>query len=242
MLASSECRPLARWTIGPVSRGGFQCLEHSIRTFTRLYDVDVIVCHNCDPQQLPASVQRHKLYDQRPYLSSTRKPVGVAWKLYPARLAPERHEIVIDNDIVFEQHIPEIDRFFQGHETLLLEGASRTYGRFEKHVPANYRINSGIYGMPPGFNLQKWIDFLAGPAWEKNAFGEHDKSETFDEQGIVACALLNHRGFHIIPDTSITNCEHHLIEGKGYHFISLNRQKIHHPFRLYQCRNWKVFL
>lgn len=119
-------------------------------SFLEFYDVDVVICHNCDQNKLPKFVFQHQLVDQTEIAKDSKiPPAGVAWKLYPPRTDRSRHEISIDNDVVFTERIPEIDRFLDGDCTLLLEGDSRTYGRFERYVPAGYEINSGIFGMPP---------------------------------------------------------------------------------------------
>jgi hypothetical protein len=123
-----------------------------------------------------------------------------------------------------------------------LEGASRNYGRFERHVPPGYSINSGVYGMPPNFNFQKYVNFYSGTSWEINAFGPHAASKTFDEQGLVAIALLSYRKFAIIKGTSVTNCERRLIQGKGLHFVGVNRNEFHEPFRLFKSEIRKMHL
>lgn len=235
---------VARWTMGPVSDAGFECLATSIRSFSQLYDTKLVICHNCKAEKLTSIVKEFavELIDQTPYLSSTIKPKGVAWKLYPPRIAPDAHEIHIDNDIVFENKIEEIDHFFDNDCTLLLEAASRNYGRFDRHVPPGYCINSGIFGMPPGFNFDKYINFYVHTEWEENATGKHASSKTFDEQGLVAFALLNYRKSVIIPDTSVTNCENNLISGRGLHFIGLNRDEFHLPYRLYKSQKARMFL
>lgn len=235
-------KPIARWTIGNTRKDGYQSLALSIDSFQQLYDVEVAICYNCPLINLPTRLSHFLLIDQTKHLDCGPEPKGVAWKLYPPRLSQDRHEIVIDNDIIFKKRIPEIDRFFESDSTLLLEGDSRTYGRFERHVPAGYHINSGVYGMPPGFDFEKFVRFYAGDAWEKNALYEHDQSETFDEQGLVALALLSHKHYLIIPSSTITNCEHRLIEGNGFHFIGLNRREFHGPFRLFLSQNKKLYL
>lgn len=231
-------KPLVRWTIGDVKPAGHKSLELSIKKFTQLYDVDVVVCHNCDVASLDYLPQEI-LYDQRQDWKI--KPVGVSWKLYPPRLDSTRHEMVIDNDIIIEERIEEIDRFFNSDSTLLLEDVTRTYGQFENYVPPEYCINSGIYGMPPEFNLQKYIDFYI-KKWEINALGEHSESKTFDEQGLIAISLLNYPSFAIIPETSVTICEREFKKSKGMHFIGLNRRRHHRPFQLYQTRRSKLYL
>ena len=232
-------KPLVRWTIGNVKPAGYECLARSIDNFTNLYDVDVKVCHNCSVDNLK-NIPSQYLYDQRQEWSI--EPMGVAWKLYPPRLAPERHELLIDNDIIIEKHIEEIDKFFNSNCTLLLEDVTRCYGKFEKHVPPEYCINSGIYGMPPDFNLDKFIDFFAKTGWEVNAKGEYESSKTFDEQGLVAFSLLSHPSYVIIPNTSVRTCEREFEEGKGMHFIGLNRREHHRPFQLFKSQRNKFYL
>jgi hypothetical protein len=236
-------KPLVRWTVGPTTRDGLDCLSRSVAAFLRLYDADVAICHNCPADNLADLVARFPLVDQHAHLASVPvPPAGVAWKLYPPRLAVHRHELVIDNDLIVERAVPEIDRFLAGDCTLLLAEASRTYGRFERHVPPGYAINSGLYGMPPGFDLGRHVAFHCGPAWEENATGTHALNRTFDEQGLVASALLSYPRFVIIPASCVTNCEHRLVDGHGHHFVGLNRREYHGPYKLYKCRTTKLFL
>lgn len=242
-------KPLVRWTIGPVSPDGFKCLCESIDSMMSLYDIDPVICFNCNRQMIDenlATVSARfplRLIDQQQYADNSRiKPKGVAWKLYPSRLDLSRHEIVIDNDLIIKNRITQIDEFLESSSTLILEETSRTYGRFEKHVNPNLCINSGLYGMPPEFDLQKYVDFYVGEGWQKNATGEHDKSETFDEQGLVALALSSHKSYIKIPYSVITNCERNYEEGHGMHFIGLNRRAFHEPFRLYQSTKQKLYL
>lgn len=241
-------KPIARWTIGPSTKNGYECLEMSIRSFLDFYYADVIVTHNCPPDNLETLLSRLsdvplQLLDQRHYLDTSYiVPVGVAWKLYPPRLDINRHEICIDNDIVFQEKIDHISNFFEDNSTLLLEGDARNYGRFDKYIPPKTHINSGIYGMPPDFDMERFIKIVAGSAWELNAKGEHAANKTFDEQGIVAFALLNHPRCVIIPNKIVTNCERHLVESKGMHFVGLNKREDHEPFRLFKTKNTKIFL
>lgn len=237
-------KPLVRWTIGPSTPAGYQCLKLSIESFLKFYDADVVICHNCPAETMPLlCFGGFQLIDQTKYAATSKiKPVGVAWKLYPPRVDKIRHEISIDNDIVFTERIPEIDKFLETDCTLLLEGDSRTYGRFEKYVPSGYQINSGIFGMPPNFDLHKYIDFYCQKDWELNALGQHKESKTFDEQGLVSLSLLDYHKHIIIPATSVTNCEREFVFAKGMHFIGLNRKPFHRPFALYKSLNKKLYL
>lgn len=233
--------PLARWHIGPVKPAGFECLLLSIRSFLRLYRADVIVCFNCDKQQLPKELD-YPLFDQNEFRESTREPMGVAWKLYPPRMDITRKEIVIDNDIIFRERIEEIDYFLDNDVTLATEDPMRCYGRFDKHVPSNLNINSGIYGMPENFDLENYVEFYAGPSWELNAYGIDEFSKTYDEQGIIATAISSYKKNVIIPITSVTFCDRKLIYGKALHFIGLNRVEFHRPYQQFKADQRKLYL
>lgn len=236
-------KPLARWTIGKTSKDGYECLIESINSFLKYYQADVFICYNCELDQLPQQVKKFNLVEQQKNINGMPEAAGVAWKLYPPRLDSKRHEISIDNDIILTDRIEQIDDFLEKDNfTLLLEDLGRTYGRFENHVPPKFCINSGVYGMPPNFDFEKYIKFYVGEKWEKNALYEHDKNETFDEQGLVALALLDNKNYIIIPKESITNCEYTLCEGKGYHFIGLNRTKNHEAFNIFKNKKRKIHL
>lgn len=235
-------KPIVKWTIGNTTKDGYEALLLSIESFLSFYEIEVFICFNCSESQLPKALKKYTLINQKGYVKDRPSPIGVAWKLYPPRLSIDNYEISVDNDLIINEPIPAINDFLSSDKTLLLEDNARTYGRFEKHVPPGFKINSGLYGMPPGFNLDSYFKFYVGAAWEKNAFNRHDKNETFDEQGLIALALLNHKQYLIIDGKTITNCENHLIQGKGHHFIGLNRKKYHAPYRLYRSLGQKLFL
>ena len=235
--------PLVRWTIGNTTSAGYECLKKSIESFRKFYECEVIVCYNCNDKIAKECIGDYQLFNQHDAAArASIKPQGVSWKLYPPRLDESRYEIVIDNDIVFEQPLKEIHQFLNDDCTLLLQGDSRTYGRFERYVPEGYEINSGIYGMPPKFSLDKYVNFYCKSEWEINAHGIHKESKTFDEQGLIALALLNYHKFVIISNTSVTNCERQLEISKAMHFIGLNRIAHHRPYKLYRSLNTKIHL
>ena len=234
----ASAKPLFRWTIGPATADGFRCLRLSIDSFLRHYDCEPVVCYNGPEPDITC-----RKIDQKSYLTPLPvPPVGVAWKLYPPRLASDRHELVVDNDVVLNERLPQIDAFLSRDCTLLLCETSRTYGRFSSHVPAGLCVNSGLYGMPPGFDLGAAVSGYLGDGWERNAFGEHAESFTFDEQGLVAMALSGHGDCEFVPHTYVTNCETELVPGKGHHFIGLNRRAFHRPFRSWRLRDSKMYL
>lgn len=224
---------LVRWTIGNVQPEGYKCLVQSVLKLQTLYEIEIVIYYN---GHLPI-VSSNSLVQCIDQTHLSQKAKGVAWKLYPPRHHIDRHEIFIDNDLIIDDYIDEIEVFRQSDCTLLLEGMSRNYGRFDKMVPNNYIINSGIFGIPPGFCFEKYINFF-GENWEKNA---SEKSFTFDEQGLIATALLDYPKFVIIPNTTITNCETKFRPAKGMHFIGLNRRQNHRPWKDYQFSKIPTF-
>lgn len=212
---------IARWTIGETNFQGYQSLFLSVTKFASLYpEAELYICYN-GPDTITKPDSIIKIINQASPLAN-----GVAWKLYPPRINIELHEIFIDNDLILEEKIPEIDKFLNNDYTLLLEGSGKNYGRFSRHVPKYYQINSGLFGLPPNFNLQKYINYY-GEIWNSH----------FDEQGLVALSLTSKKHI-IIPNTTITNCEFQLKRSQGMHFIGLNRRKHHKPFLEYLIKSF----
>jgi len=225
-----------RFTIGNLNRLATRCLIQSIKQIKKLYDAEIYVCYNGMPpfhlNYLPI-----RIIDQTDFVNQLPTPIGVSWKLYPPRLTIDQHEIFIDNDLILNEKIPEIDHFLELNDhCLLLEEDTRTYGRFIKHVPANIYVNSGLFGVPPKFDFEKYVKYyITGKDWEKNAFGEYEESGTFDEQGLVALILGSQKHI-LVSKNTINNCERLYSPAKGNHFIGLNRKNFE-PFKSFSLRN-----
>lgn len=230
---NQKMKYVARWTVGPVSKWGFDCLRRSVAEFRKIYDVRCVVCYNgIEPDHL-ADLDDVTLIDQTPHGMEIAR--GVAWKLYPPRIDPQAWELFIDNDLIIEEALPAIDRFYGGSTTLLLEGMGRHFGRYERQIPARFKINSGIFGVPPGFNLP--VGTVS--SWTENCPNE---SVTWDEQGFVASTLLAHHTCDIISDDIITNCEVELRKAPGMHFVGLNRQRRHNAYMNYLSERLRLLL
>ena len=228
-----------RWTIGPVSESGFQCLSMSVRMAKKIYpEFDRVICHNqlnADQlrfiNQLEANtINQHDHIHHLPY-----PPEGetVHWKLFPPRVSPDTHEICLDNDVVLLDRIYEIDKFLEYDDKFLsYQGLHSIYGQHDKTVSPGININSGIYGLPPRFDFQGEIENIIKP-WE----------DKFDEQGIVATII--HRNEHFM----ISQCVIPIIEKwmpisyfsknkmcKGFHFVGLNYQESHKQWNQFRRR------
>lgn len=231
-------KPLFRWTIGPVKKNGFLSLEISVQKLQEIYSGNFVICHN--NLNLPNLTRLEKfanrvgciLYQQKSDDLKIESPRGVSWKLYPARLNFEGHEIFIDNDLIIEESIPQIDQFLQKKDyTIMLEDIEVAYGRYKNYIKDGLKLNSGLFGIPPLFDLESKIKMFCN-RWEQNATGPYSSSFTFDEQGLVAF-LLSAQKLIIIPESTICNCEHAFREGKGFHFVGLNRKWFHESFAVY---------
>jgi hypothetical protein len=142
------------------------------------------------------------------------KPKGVAWKLYPPRLNSEVHEIFIDHDVVLVDRIPKVDLFLSMQDAFMYSQSfskDGEYGRFRNSVTQGFRLNSGFFGLPPGFSF-----LLEGlPEWEGY----------FDEQGFVASTFCRQKNLIRVELNDLWICmDDNLPMGvKGYHFCKTNR-------------------
>jgi len=186
---------LIRITVGPVSEQGMDVLRWSVQNFKALYpECDVCVCFN---QIGSGSLSKLNvpLVKQEDYIHSLPYPplddYQVAWKIYPPRLRPDEHEVIVDNDILVFKRIKELDDFLKSDSVLLYQGLNEgRCGQYQDLVPSGIRINSGIFGMPPGFDPE--FESIIRP-W----------NNYYDEQGLVAAALLRHPRYQILPLTKV---------------------------------------
>jgi hypothetical protein len=223
---------IIRWTIGGCCQPrGFECLKIAVQNFQLLYpEAQRFICHNgLSPPQLEfISALPAKLVNQEIEEYAGEHPQGVAWKLRPPRLSPNCHEMFIDNDLIITERLPEIDQWLNANNTLGLEAEARHYGSFSNKVPKHYRINSGLFGLPPGFDMAHYLTLWG--KWENNC---PNQSVTWNEQGLVANTITHKYKPIIISKETIANCEVELLKAPGMHFVSLNRVKFHRPFAEY---------
>jgi len=222
---------LIRWTVGDVSQDGLDILQYSIRLFKKCYpDIDRVVCfNNIEKNKLcnldADLLQQHHTEDME-YL-----PQREMWKMYPARMRPESHEIVIDNDLIIFRRFKEIDDFLNSDFTLMLRGRARKYGRYDHLVPQPHAINSGLYGMPPHFDLASKI--------KKACENDVDRAwiEWCDDQGVIAYSLFQNQHIIIEPETILNYFPEYdfplNISLCGVHFQGANRNL---------RKNWRLLL
>ena len=226
-----------RWTIGDVSPRGFEALRLSIWGAWRLFGPGAAyaVCVNSVPVPraraatgaLPPGVAWIPVERAiPPWLAphvDEGMAEGVAWKLLPLRVFPDRHELSLDNDcILWDLPEPVAAWLDSPGACLLAEDVRACFGRFAPlcgHEPRN----SGIRGLPPGFDLEARLEALL-----RRCPGAL-RSE-LDEQGLQVAALAVERPL-VVRTRDVSICspfpphEPHLGRA-GAHFVGLNARSL----------------
>lgn len=233
--------PLLRWTVGECSDLGIEILEESIRRIKTLYKhLDLLLCYNHD--SIPDKT-RHlgiKLYRQSHCQEMEYPPINEIWKLYPPRLNPGGHEIFMDNDIVLFEKCPQIDMYLESdRHALLYEGVHGLHGKYSHIVPDGLKVNSGIFGVPPGF------DFSAAIKQVQEQDSARNWEQKWDDQGLVG-AILSRIPFFLIEQKQIPCCEpsnrcvrthKNLHMGSiGFHFVGSNSSNSNEPWNTFKNR------
>lgn len=213
-------KPLLRWTVGPVSPLGFEILAHSVHCFKAINnDFDLMICHNqLNNSQLDfLKTLDVDLYCQDDYQHKfVFPPKSCGWKLYPPRLRPDAHEIIMDNDLVLftDQFLRD---FVTGDSFLITEALARRLGAFAKYVPAEIKMNTGLIGLPPGFDFESEISAIQIKS------GQKQFESFFDEQGLVT-AIISKYKYTLIALDKIWVCADQFRKTPfGAHFVKANR-------------------
>jgi hypothetical protein len=205
-------KPLFRWVVGPMSSEGLILFKMAVKKVKKIYGnkFDYLICYN--------NIEIDNLLDlkidffNQKELRKEHKEYDVSWKLFPIRLRKQAHEIVMDSDVLLFDKIDEIDFFLESNCSLVCEGLYRNYGNYESKIPNDLRLNTGVYGMPPGFNF----------IFDRKSFSQ------FDEQGLM-CSNLIKNNYKLISLSTISiiddnsNFEKYkLLGSKGIHFVGIN--------------------
>jgi hypothetical protein len=231
-----------RWTIGDVNRRGFRALQLSIWGAWRLfgrearYRVYVNTVALAEARALtgavPAAVEWRVADLDVPVWLSRRLDgglaEGVAWKFAPLRAFPDDHELAVDNDVILWSRPAALDLWLGGAtDFLLAEDVSRCFGAFDDACPG-YAANSGIRGLPPGFDLEPELRRLieARPA---------QLVREADEQGLQVAALAAAGRVALVTIEDVTICSPfppHLphLGRAGAHFVGLNTRRLGFEF------------
>lgn len=228
-----------RWTIGDVSGPGFESLALSIRSAQRLFGpaARYAVCVN----SIPLSEARERLgsvgNDVQWVHAANHIPAwlqrrlddgmaeGVAWKLAPVRFFPDLYELSLDNDVVLWQVPRAIRQWLASvdpESCLMAEDAQRSLGQFSSYCD-DRSINSGIRGIPPGFDLEGRLR----QTLEETAIVLRSE---LDEQGLQA-AVLSQTNLSLVSRDDVSICSpfpmHQSNLGRcGAHFVGLNQKQL----------------
>ena len=219
-------KTIIRWTLGDVSDQGFACLRHSVRRIIDMYgskEFEYFICYNgISNKKIDIRQKNVELLDQSQYINSLpiqpSNKFGVCWKLYPPRLDSRKREIFIDNDIILHKKI-EFEHWKNG--CFISEAIKRSYGSFDERIKSQVKMNSGFFGIPPGFDFGHELS-------ERIAkFNINWDNSYFEEQGLVAHVIYSNRHFMFgMEDIGIALDNSHDFIGKyGTHFIGLNKGK-----------------
>jgi hypothetical protein len=227
-----------RWTIGDVSSRGFELLALSIAGARKIFGphATYIVCVNtigvgCAQARIGPIAKYVDWHDSTgeipewlgPHLDANMAE-GVAWKFAPPHLFPDRHVLLLDNDVVLWCMPPTISDWLQDTDALLIaEDVLACHGKFAHLCPKEPR-NSGIVGIPPHYDRGFHLRALLVEA------GVRLSSET-DEQGLQV-ALVTSMKHRVVRLSEVTICGYfrpHLPElgSCGAHFVGVNVKQ--HP-------------
>lgn len=211
-------KPIIRWTITDVFEPGFEILNKSVQLFKKLYKnkFETVICYNnlseSNMKKLPLV---DRLIDQSTFANSIHiyppNAFNPAWKIYPPRLNINVQEIIIDNDLIIYEKIPELDL----NMIIATEAFARSYsGPLCNKIKKN--INSGFISLPPGFDLANEINTVI----DKYSYNWNNY---FNEQTLLAFVIENHQHFIL----SLDQIHIAAIECKkakyGIHFIGANK-------------------
>ena len=241
-----------RWTIGDVSDRGFDALRLSTQGGVRLFGPDAayVVCVN----KLTVDAARAKAGDLPPevtwrYVASDEVPAflterfdarmaeGVGWKLAPMRVFPDRWEVALDNDCVLYDRPAALDAWLAAADakrTLFAADVRACFGQFAG-LAGPGPLNSGIRGLPPGFDMGAAMRAVLAEA-DAAAGRRLVLTSELDEQGLQAAAVVRFGNPFVVSTDDVSICSpfhpHQPEPGRcGSHFVGLNSR--HLPWDYY---------
>jgi hypothetical protein len=257
----SGCAVGVRWTIGDVSENGWEALRLSILGAQRVFgpEATYAVCVNSVP--LASALGHFGSLRDIEWQSVTRSDLppilrthldegmaeGVAWKLAPLRVFPERWEISLDNDCILWDLPAGIRRWLADKDSrrcLLAEDARAMYGQFSRFCDPAPR-NAGIRGLPPGYPLEESLARLLAEVPAQLV-------SELDEQGLQVAAVSSMAIPAVVSIDDVAICSpfppHRPYLGTcGAHFCGLNTRQFSwqldgRPAEHWIRKNWEHHL
>jgi hypothetical protein len=232
--------PLIRWTIGNVSRAGFEALRLSIWGAHRLFGTDAsyVVCLNSVPLQqarclvrdIPDEVEwRIATEDEiasfiRPHLDRGMAE-GVGWKFAPLRLSDCRPELALDNDCILWELPAGLRRWLEEADSppVIAEDMRACFGQFQELCGQAPR-NSGLRALPAGFDLERRMRAVLERV-------PVVMCSELDEQGLQVAALSLDGQPELVTAAELSICSpfppHVTHLGRcGAHFVGVNARSL----------------
>lgn len=226
-----------RWTIGDVSERGFEALRLSAWGAWRMFGngARYVVCVNTIALErareltgeAPGVLKWRDVTNEFPeflrdYFDSAMAE-GVGWKFAPPRISSDGLELSLDNDCIIWKMPGAIRRWVaSGRGFVFAEDVRPCFGQFT-HLCGERPRNSGIRGLPPGFDLEAAMARIL-----------RDQRLTLrselDEQGLQAAILLPFEP-SIVSTREVSICSpfppHMPNLGEcGAHFVGLNAKRL----------------
>lgn len=196
-------KPIIRWTIGGVKeKNAYRILYYSIKKIIELYsyEFEYFVCYNdVDSDELERIKIKFKnvnflkqkwqdcpilLNKPKDYNIYKQKLNGSFWKICPPRLRIDRHEIILDNDLIFLKKPDAIQEFLSRNDkNLIIQDCLNYMGNYID-LNENQGYNSGVIGLKPGYDFAKELsqNWVAKKSDYNYDYGE--------EQGFLTTTLL----------------------------------------------------
>lgn len=244
MLSEREAMPRGRrvgvrWTVGDVSRYGFDALRLSIWGARRVFGdrAAYAVCVNsvsadearARTGDVPEGVRwRTVRWSALPdVVAAHLDPAmaeGAGWKLAPPRLYADRHELALDNDCILWEMPAAVARWLAlGDACLIAEDVRAGFGKFA-HLCGEAPRNGGIRGTPPGYDLEAAL---------RAVLARHPVTlaSELDEQGLQVAAVSLGGAPCVVSVDDVTICSpfwpHRPELGRcGAHFVGLNAREL----------------
>jgi len=236
MISARACA--VRWTIGDVSPSGFEALRLSIWGAWRVFGAssEYVVCVNGIPidgaRALTGDVPDPVVWRSTtgeipgfllPYFDVSLAD-GTGWKFAPLRVFPDRHELSLDNDCIVWEMPPVLQAWLDGSDSCLIaDDVQPCFGQFSELCGTEPR-NSGIRGLPPGFDLEAGI---------RQVLADHPRRLLCegDEQGLQVAVVSRSPRLHVVPLDDVTLCSPFppnspYLGRCGAHFVGLNARQL----------------
>jgi hypothetical protein len=263
-------KPLYRWTIGDVSKKGLEVFEYAVRFTQRALknNFDYAVCSNAiDPNAILSIKKISNKYGLHlhesdwqefplppeiiPIENYSKSPIGIPrgrqgsfWKMCPARLRIESHEIIADNDLIVCNMTNHFEEFLNSKKTLVLQEDARNLGKYGHLFGENETFNSGLMGLPPGYDFadeikKRWIET-----------GSFCPLLSRDEQGLLTYTLKMHPHI-VVNNKSLLNLFseglakkfiYEEIKENGTHTLAIIKVEDFYPINFYSFQTGYHFL